>query len=106
VQQSVLPGRVRSIRGPDCNDHCFGFQCPDGNATFSVELARGRGRDAGITLYFETEDVEVEYARLTDAGVLFDQAGQDMTWLWREPRFRDPDGRWQCVSRRRLPRLR
>ena len=30
--------------------------------------------------------------RLSEAGVVFDTDPADESWLWREARFRDPDG--------------
>jgi catechol 2,3-dioxygenase-like lactoylglutathione lyase family enzyme len=77
--------------------HYLRFECPQGDSTFSVELVEGRPADSALTIYFETDRVDAEYARLVEAGVIFDQEPADMPWLWREARLRDPDGNRLCL---------
>ncbi len=43
-------------------------------------------------LEFEVEDVDAEYRRLRDAGVVFDSPPVTYPWGWRAIAFRDPDG--------------
>jgi uncharacterized glyoxalase superfamily protein PhnB len=57
----------------------------------------GPPADTALTVYFETDRIDAEYARLVQAGVLFDQGPADMPWLWREARLRDPDGHRLCL---------
>lgn len=77
--------------------HYLRFECPEGESTFSVELVEGAPADTTLTIYFETDRIDAEYARLVEAGVLFDQEPTDMPWLWREARFRDPDAHRLCL---------
>jgi len=69
------------------------FECPEGDATFSVHLVNS---DQDITpstiVYFETDELDREYERLSKAGVVFDLPPTDQSWRWREARLRDPDG--------------
>jgi catechol 2,3-dioxygenase-like lactoylglutathione lyase family enzyme len=77
--------------------HYLRFECPQGDSTFSVELVDGAPANTALTVYFETDRIDAEYARLVQAGVLFDQEPADMPWLWREARLRDPDGHRLCL---------
>ena len=67
------------------------FQCPKGDATFSVEWAE-TPIQADAKVYFEVSDLDAEYDRLKNAGVHFDQVPTDQPWLWREAYLRDPYG--------------
>lgn len=58
------------------------FQCPKGDATFSVEWAE-TPIQADVKVYFEVSDLDAEYDRLKNAGVHFDQVPTDQPWLWR-----------------------
>jgi catechol 2,3-dioxygenase-like lactoylglutathione lyase family enzyme len=68
------------------------LECPSGDATFSIhqveELAKG---GAGITVYFENDDLDNYVAALERKGVAFDELPVDQPWLWREARLKDPD---------------
>jgi catechol 2,3-dioxygenase-like lactoylglutathione lyase family enzyme len=77
--------------------HYLRFECPVGDATFSVELTPDPAVDEHVTIYFETERLDAEYERLATAGVAFDQPPTHMAWLWREARLRDPDGHRICL---------
>lgn len=46
----------------------------------------------GIEIVVRVADVDDAYRRLTDAGVLFDTAPQDMEWGARHAWLRDPSG--------------
>lgn len=54
------------------SNHYLRFECPDGDSTFSVDLVEA---------------------------VPFNGPPNDMPWLWREARFRDPDGHLLCLFR-------
>lgn len=73
------------------NDHYARFVCPDGEATFSIQLA-DRPSGEGIHLYFEVPDPDATYQELKAKGIVFDEAPTDRPWLWREVTLRDPDG--------------
>jgi catechol 2,3-dioxygenase-like lactoylglutathione lyase family enzyme len=81
------------------DDHYLRFECPDGDSTFSVERVDRVPPGEHITIYFECDDLDEEYARLVQAGVVFDESPRDMPWLWRESRLRDPDGHPLCLYR-------
>ena len=44
-----------------------------------------------VTIGFETDDLDAECS-LVAAGITFDHPPEDMPWLCREARLRDPDG--------------
>jgi catechol 2,3-dioxygenase-like lactoylglutathione lyase family enzyme len=79
------------------DDRYCRFECPDGCSTFSIEQVEGGRSSGGITVYFETDDLDGLYARLANATVVFDQPPTDMPWLWREARLCDPDGHQLCL---------
>ena len=68
-----------------------------GRSTFSVDLVDRVVGTEEVIVYFEDDDIDATYERLTAAGVAFDQPPTDMPWLWRESRFRDPDGHRLCL---------
>jgi catechol 2,3-dioxygenase-like lactoylglutathione lyase family enzyme len=79
------------------SDHYLRFECPDGDSTFSVELVDTVPASEQVTVYFESDDLDGTYRRLRDKGIQFEQAPEDMPWLWRESRLRDPDGHKLCL---------
>jgi catechol 2,3-dioxygenase-like lactoylglutathione lyase family enzyme len=81
------------------DDHYLRFECPEGGSTFSVELVEGETAADAVTIYFENDRIDAEYARLAESGVVFDHEPADMPWLWREARLRDPDGHHLCLYR-------
>ncbi|WP_405164590.1 VOC family protein [Nocardia sp. NBC_01499] len=80
-------------------DHYLRFECPDGDSTFSVDLVQSVPDDEQVTVYFETDDLDDQCARLMEAGIVFDGPPSDQPWLWREARLRDPDGHPLCLFR-------
>jgi catechol 2,3-dioxygenase-like lactoylglutathione lyase family enzyme len=74
------------------SDHYARFECPDGTSTFSVHLAEALPTGAGISVYFECEDLDEKVAELIRKGIAFDQLPKDQPWLWREAYLKDPDG--------------
>ena len=79
------------------NDHYLRFECPEGDSTFSIDLVESVLSGEEVTLYFEVDDLDAEYRRLSRAGVVFDQAPAAMPWKWSETRLRDPDGHRLCI---------
>ena len=67
------------------------FECPTGEATFSIHLVDQLPKGEGIKVYFESDDLDTEVARLKSEGVSFDTEPRDEPWLWREARLKDPD---------------
>lgn len=72
--------------------HYARFECPDGEATFSIHLVQELPQGDGVSVYFETHALDAEVARLQTAGISFELLPTDQSWLWREARLKDPDG--------------
>ena len=68
------------------------FECIKGEATFSIHLVDKLPEGEGISVYFETENLDKEVTRLQEEEVKFDLPPTDQSWLWREARLKDPDG--------------
>tara|TARA_R110002050_G_scaffold300018_1_gene467336 strand:- start:13273 stop:13647 length:375 start_codon:yes stop_codon:yes gene_type:complete len=68
------------------------FECPDGNATFSIHKVDTLPEGNGITIYFEDDDLDMLVSNLQEKGIVFKQLPEDKTWLWREAHLEDPDG--------------
>lgn len=68
------------------------FECPQGDATFSIHRVDDISVGNGIAVYFECEDLDKTVRDLVEKGIAFDLMPTDQTWLWREARLRDPDG--------------
>lgn len=73
------------------SEHYARFECPDGNATFSVQLANALPEGHGVHVYFECGNLDEKVDQLRSDGVVFDELPTDQSWLWREARLRDPD---------------
>jgi catechol 2,3-dioxygenase-like lactoylglutathione lyase family enzyme len=81
------------------DDHYLRFECPEGESTFSIDRVESVPQDEQMTVYFESDDLDGICDRLVAAGIGLDQMPQDMAWLWREARLRDPDGHRLCLFR-------
>ena len=68
------------------------FECPDGEATFSIHLVDTLPKGPGIQVYFECPYLDVEVDRLRAEGIVFNEMPNDKPWLWREAHLYDPDG--------------
>lgn len=68
------------------------FECPDGNATFSIHEAEKLPKGNGITIYFENNNLDEWVSKLQQKGIIFNQLPEDKPWLWREAHLQDPDG--------------
>ncbi|MEC3918720.1 VOC family protein [Nocardia sp. CDC160] len=78
-------------------EHYLRFECPEGDSTFSVELVESVPEGEQVAIYFESDRLDEECARLRAAGVVFDSMPADKSWLWREAWLRDPDGHRVCL---------
>lgn len=72
--------------------HYARFECPDGDATFSIHLVDDVPTKNGVMLYFEEHDLDQYVDTLLKAGIAFDEMPEDRQWLWREARLKDLDG--------------
>jgi catechol 2,3-dioxygenase-like lactoylglutathione lyase family enzyme len=68
------------------------FECPIGEATFSIHLTENLPTGKGIVIYFECENLEAKVAELAHLGIKFNELPNDKSWLWREAHLKDPDG--------------
>jgi catechol 2,3-dioxygenase-like lactoylglutathione lyase family enzyme len=68
------------------------FECPDGGATFSIELAANVAVGEGTEVYFECEDLDATVTDLERRGFGFEHGPRDQPWVWRAARLRDPAG--------------
>ena len=75
------------------------FECPVGDATFSLHRVSEIRGDGGIVVYFELDDLDGAVRRLVTAGIRFDSEPRDQPWLWREAYLRDPAGNLICLYR-------
>lgn len=80
--QLIVDARPRYVR----------FECPEGDATFSIHLVEKLPTGQGVSVYFELENLDDRVAELVEGGVEFLEMPEDRTWLWREARLFDPDG--------------
>ncbi len=71
--------------------HYARFECPDGDATFSIHYVNTLPGGNGIHVYFECEDLDAYVAQLLKKGIEFEELPSDKRWLWREARLKDPD---------------
>ena len=71
--------------------HYARFECPDGDATFSIHQVEKLPTGDGIYIYFECENLDEHVKSLTKKGVVFDELPNDKSWLWREARLKDVD---------------
>jgi catechol 2,3-dioxygenase-like lactoylglutathione lyase family enzyme len=67
------------------------FECPEGDATFSIHQVAKLPSGDGIMVYFECMNLDVYVKELIEKGVAFDELPNDKRWIWREARLKDPD---------------
>ena len=79
--------------------HYARFECPDGDATFSLHTVDMASPRSGVTVYFEHEALDELHAELRARGFEFEQAPVDRSWLWREAILIDPAGNRICLYR-------
>lgn len=75
------------------------FECPEGDATFSVHLVEPLPAETGVVVYFECSDLDDRVAQLQAKGFEFSKLPADERWLWREARLADPAGNTICLFR-------
>lgn len=68
------------------------FECPDGDATFSIHQTDKLPKGDGVFIYFECDNLDEYVNELTRKGIEFDLQPTDQKWLWREARLKDIDG--------------
>lgn len=76
----------------DALPHYARFECPAGEATFSIHQVATLPQGVGVTVYFEHEKLDDWAAELQAQGIQFEELPTDKSWLWREARLKDPAG--------------
>lgn len=71
--------------------HYARFECPEGDATFSVHQVGKSTEDKGTWIYFEVEDLDDFVEKLIAKKIALEELPNDKPWLWREARLKDPD---------------
>ena len=67
------------------------FECPEGDATFSIHYVNELSSGDGVYVYFECSDLDEHVGSLLKKGIEFEEVPTDKPWLWREARLRDLD---------------
>jgi catechol 2,3-dioxygenase-like lactoylglutathione lyase family enzyme len=75
------------------------FECPNGNATFSLHVMDELPTGPGVVVYFECENLDETVQQLIARGIVFDTLPMDQEWLWREAYLHDPAGNKICLYR-------
>jgi len=71
--------------------HYARFECPNGDATFSLHQVQDAQKESGIWLYFEVQNLDEYVQELLNKGIKFEELPNNKSWLWRESRLKDPD---------------
>ncbi|ATD09267.1 MULTISPECIES: VOC family protein [Pseudoalteromonas] len=71
--------------------HYARFECPEGNATFSLSLEMPPINN-GAVIYFEHEQLDEWVTELEARGIVFEQLPTEQRYLWREAILFDPAG--------------
>ncbi len=74
------------------HDQYARFECPDGEATFSIHYVEELAEGNGIYVYFEVEDVKEKISELKRNNISIESEPKAQSWLWTEARLKDPDG--------------
>lgn len=77
--------------------HYARFECPDGDATFSIHAADESEFGGSAAIYFEHQEIDALCNRLNNEGIEFSQMPKDESWLWREAWLDDPSGNAICL---------
>jgi catechol 2,3-dioxygenase-like lactoylglutathione lyase family enzyme len=68
------------------------FECPDGDATFSIHKVDALPTGENISVFFEDDNLDNLVRQLQSKGVVFTSEPEDTSFLWRIAQLRDPDG--------------
>ena len=67
------------------------FECPEGNATFSLHQTDVSPKENNVWIYFEVNNPDEYVKQLISKGIQFEEMPNDKPWLWRESRLKDLD---------------
>ena len=68
------------------------FEMPEGGSSFSIEKVEGVGGSEWPLIWFESDRLDGLVAELKAKGVAFESVPEDMSYLWRVAKLRDPAG--------------
>ena len=68
------------------------FEMPEGGSSFSIEKVEGVGGSEWPLIWFESDRLDDLVAELKAKGVAFESDPEDMSYLWRVAKLRDPAG--------------
>lgn len=91
VQKSIAFYQTLGLKLIVKSPHYARFECPDGDATFSVHQVEKLPKGEGISIYFECKQLDAEVDELLKKGINFYELPNEKSWLWREARLKDPD---------------
>ena len=92
INRSVAFYKKLGLQPIVLSPHYARFICPEGDATFSVQLSENIQPQGSTQVYFEVEDPDEKIAALQLLGIIAEEQPEDKPWLWREARLKDPDG--------------
>ena len=72
--------------------HYARFECPTGDATFSLSLVEHAPPSSSAAIYFEHQHLDQLVESLDRKGFVFESPATDQSYLWREAVLRDPAG--------------
>jgi len=75
----------------DALPHYVRFECPEGDATFSIYEVEELPKRDGVIVYFENETLDEHVQNLIGKGIQFEELPSDKSWMWREAKLRDND---------------
>lgn len=67
--------------------HYARFECPEGEATFSLHITEQLPEGEGLSVYFECADLDTKVDELLQQGITFVELPNDKRWLWWEIYF-------------------
>ena len=92
IEKSIIFYELLGLRLIVKSPHYARFECPDGDATFSISLSDVQNSNInGTVIYFEILNLDEKVSQLIDKGIEFDMLPTDQRYLWREAILRDPD---------------
>ncbi|QCE42039.1 VOC family protein [Psychroserpens sp. NJDZ02] len=68
------------------------FECPEGDATFSIHFNENKQQHNNTIVYFEDKNLEALVFQLKQKGITFISELEHKSWLWAETHLLDPDG--------------
>lgn len=71
--------------------HYARFECPEGDATFSLHLSDKTNTSGETWIYFEVDNPEEKIRELMAKNIPVDALPEDKRWLWKEAHLKDPD---------------